>query len=119
MFIALLGGDINPWLIWWVATLGNTLGAGVNWALGRYLMRFQDRGWFPFKIGKLSRAEKWFQRFGKWSLLMAWMPLGGDALTFIAGTMRLNFWVFLSLTAVGKGLRYAFLALAYFGIFNS
>lgn len=118
MFVSLLDGKHSAGLIWIVATTGNTLGAAVNWALGRFFMRFQSRAWFPFTSSKLTRAEKWFKRYGKWSLLMAWMPLCGDALTFIAGSLRLNFWVFLPITAVGKGLRYAFVALVYFGLFD-
>ena len=35
------GGD--PVMLVLVATLGNTLGAVVNWLLGLYLLHFQDR----------------------------------------------------------------------------
>ena len=37
------------------------------------------------------------------------MPVGGDALTFIAGVMQVRFSVFIALTAVGKATRYAIL----------
>lgn len=94
-----------------IATLGNTLGSCVNWCLGRYLLKFQHKRWFPFKEKQLGRAQKWFDRFGKWCLLLAWMPLGGDALTFIAGIMRVNLIWFIVLTAIGKGLRYLFIGL--------
>ena len=57
------GGD--PVALVTTATLGNTLGAVVNWLLGRYLLHFQGR--------------RWFQRYGFWSLLLAWAPVGGDA----------------------------------------
>ena len=98
----------HDWLlIWALATMGNTLGAAVNWALGMYLLHFRDRRWFPFKTHKLERAQKWFQRYGVWSLLLAWAPLIGDALTFIAGAMRVNFWIFFGLTLTGKAARYA------------
>jgi membrane protein YqaA with SNARE-associated domain len=50
-----------------------------------------------------------------WSLLFAWLPIGGDALTFIAGIMRVRFSLFLLLTAIGKGARYAVLYLLYSG----
>lgn len=99
----------DPAMILAVATLGNTLGAAVNWVLGRFLVHYQKRRWFPFKGEQIERAQRWFQRYGVWSLLMAWAPVGGDALTFIAGLMRIRFDVFLVLTAVGKGGRYAVL----------
>lgn len=94
------------WLWIW-ATLGNTLGSAVNWLLGRYCLHFQDRRWFPFKKNKLAKAQGWFQKYGVWTLLLAWAPIGGDALTFIAGVMRVKFWLFFLLTMIGKGARYA------------
>ena len=101
--------------VWLVATVGNSLGSAVNWVLGRYLTRFEDRRWFPFKPESLHRGQAWFQKYGVWSLLFAWMPLVGDALTFIAGVMRVRFSLFLLLTAIGKGARYAMLYLIYSG----
>jgi membrane protein YqaA with SNARE-associated domain len=107
LFAGLLAAGYDPLALWLWATAGNTLGAAVNWVLGRYLLHFQDRRWFPFKPGSLGRAQRWFQRYGVWSLLLAWAPVGGDALTFIAGFLRVRFDLFLLLTAIGKGLRYA------------
>ncbi|MCG7599347.1 DedA family protein [Halomonas sp. McH1-25] len=100
------------WLLLAVATAGNTLGAAVNWALGRYLEHYKDRRWFPFKEKKLGHAQRWFNRFGVWSLLLAWLPVGGDALTFIAGLLRVSFPIFFVLTAIGKGARYLVVLLA-------
>jgi membrane protein YqaA with SNARE-associated domain len=98
------GGD--PFALVAVATLGNTLGAVVNWLLGRYLLHFRDRRWFYFNAAQIDKAQRWFQRYGFWSLLFAWLPLGGDALTLIAGIMKVRLSVFLILVGAGKGLRY-------------
>ena len=98
------GGD--PLLLVIIATLGNTLGAVVNWLLGVYLLQFQDRRWFYFSRDQIARAQGWYRRYGFWSLLFSWMPLGGDALTLIAGIMKLRLWLFLLLVGSGKGLRY-------------
>lgn len=107
LFAGLISAGHDPLLLLAWASAGNTLGSALNWALGRYLLHFQDRRWFPFRVETLGRAQRWFQKFGVWSLLLAWMPVGGDALTFIAGVMRVPFWLFLLLTAIGKTLRYA------------
>jgi membrane protein YqaA with SNARE-associated domain len=99
----------NPWLLLLVATIGNVLGSLLNYVMGRYLLRYQHRSWFPFKADDLQRSERWFQRYGKWSLLLAWAPLVGDALTFVAGIMRVSPALFLLLVTVGKASRYALL----------
>lgn len=105
--VGMLADRPDEWFwIWLVASLGNTLGSAVNWAMGRFLLRYQDRKWFPFKTGSFSRSQKWFQKYGAWSLLMAWAPIGGDALTFLAGVMRVNFVLFWVLTFAGKSGRY-------------
>jgi len=90
-----------------VATLGNTLGAAVNWALGRFCLRWRDRAWFPFSPRQLDRAAGWFGRYGLWSLLFAWAPVVGDPLTFAAGVLQVRFAPFLILVGLGKGARYA------------
>ena len=109
LFAGLLTAGYDPLALLLWASAGNTLGAAVNWVLGRYLLHFQDRRWFPFKADSLSAAQRWFNRWGVWSLLFAWLPIGGDALTFIAGMMRVPFWLFFLLTAIGKTARYAIL----------
>jgi membrane protein YqaA with SNARE-associated domain len=107
LFAGLLLSGHDPFALWAWASAGNTLGSAANWALARFLLRFESRRWFPFRREGLRRAQDWFQRYGVWSLLMAWAPIGGDALTFVAGLMRVRFWLFLLLVAIGKAARYA------------
>ncbi|MBK8972996.1 MAG: DedA family protein [Hahellaceae bacterium] len=100
-----------PWLLIGVASVGNTAGACVNWWMGRYLLHYSDRSWWPIKPKQLETAQRWFQRFGKWSLLFSWLPVGGDAITLLAGILRVRFAVFLALTFIGKALRFSFFVL--------
>ncbi|MEQ9639961.1 MAG: YqaA family protein [Alphaproteobacteria bacterium] len=90
-----------------VATAGNVAGAVVNWLLGRFLMRFQDRRWFPVSSTMIERATGWYRRWGVWSLLGAWLPVVGDPLTLVAGILRAPLPLFLLLVTIGKGARYA------------
>ncbi|WP_439100258.1 YqaA family protein [Congregibacter sp.] len=101
----------DPVMLLLTATLGNTLGAVVNWGIGKQLLRFQSKRWFYFSEGQIERAQRWFQHRGVWSLLFAWLPIGGDALTLIAGVMNVRLPTFLVLVAIGKGLRYGFVLL--------
>lgn len=95
--------------LWLAATAGNTLGSMLNWWIGRGLLHFQDRRWFPVSRPALQRAQERFARWGRWSLLLAWLPVGGDALTFIGGLMRVPLLLFTVLVGIGKGTRYAVL----------
>ena len=108
LLFALLRDGGDPWMLVAVATLGNTLGAVVNWVLGLYILRFQHKRWFYFSQKQISKAQAWFQRYGVWTLLLAWLPIGGDPLTLIAGVMRVKIVPFLLLVGLGKGLRYVF-----------
>jgi membrane protein YqaA with SNARE-associated domain len=99
-----------------VASLGNTLGAVVNWMLGRGVERFRGRCWFPVSAASLDRASGWYRRWGRWSLLLSWAPVAGDALTVAAGVLREPFWSFLLLVAVAKAGRYIVLAAATAGL---
>lgn len=93
-----------------VATVGNVLGSVINWYLGRYLLRFQERRWFPGSGHQLARAQTWYRRYGRWSLLGSWLPVVGDPLTVVAGIMREPFAPFLLLVTIAKGTRYLVLA---------
>ena len=99
-------GGFDMVLLWGVATVGNTLGAMVNWVLGRWCLHWQDRKWFPFKQDDLNKADKWFAKWGVWSLLLSWVPIIGDPITFAAGFLRVNFWLFAILVLIAKGGRY-------------
>jgi membrane protein YqaA with SNARE-associated domain len=109
LLVALSQQGYLAWLLWLVATLGNTLGSCVNWFLGLELRRFQDRRWFPVSPQQLALAQRQFNHYGIWSLLLAWLPVVGDPLTLVAGVLRVRFVPFLVLVALGKGLRYAVL----------
>lgn len=106
----LVTGKWSPLLLVAVASVGNVLGAVVNWALGRGITRFRHRRWFPVGERALERATGWYRRWGRWSLLLSWAPIGGDALTVAAGVLREPFWSFLLLVTIAKAGRYLVLA---------
>ena len=88
------------------ASFGNVLGSVFNWGLGFYARNLTIKKWFPFKETQIERSSKWFSKFGKWSLLFAWVPIVGDPLTFVAGLLRVRFLDFITLVAIGKVSRY-------------
>ena len=98
-----------------VASVGNTLGSLVNYAVGRGL-----GGLAPGRIKgltpeRLARAEAWFSRWGVWALLASWAP-AGDLITVMAGVMRTPLWLFVLLVGLAKTGRYIVLALITAGV---
>ncbi|HEY8963401.1 MAG TPA: YqaA family protein [Alphaproteobacteria bacterium] len=99
-------GDYSPWLLVAVASIGNLLGAIMNYYIGRGIERFRDKKWFPGNETSLARAQSWFNHYGKWSLLLSWVPMIGDALTLVAGLMRVPLPLFMLLVGSAKTMRY-------------
>lgn len=100
-----------------VASAGNVLGSCLNYGLGRMLAQ-SSRVQRLVNPSHRQRAENWYRRYGKWSLLASWLPIIGDPLTIVAGALRESFMVFLALVSVAKAGRYfVLLALhqAWFG----
>ena len=106
----LLTTDIHPVVLVVTASVGNVLGAVVNWWLGRRAEMFKDKRWFPLKPAALEKAQAFYQRYGRWTLLLSWVPFIGDPLTVVAGLMRERLSVFLALVTIAKVGRYSFLA---------
>ncbi|MGE9984685.1 YqaA family protein [Desulfovibrio sp. SGI.169] len=106
----LAAGRKPVWLLIAVATAGNTLGAAVNWLLGRYCLRFQNRRWFPVKKKSMDKAATWYGRYGRWSLLLSWAPVIGDPLTLAAGLLREPFASFILIVGLAKLGRYLVVA---------
>ena len=112
----LAAGSHAPALLILIAGTGNVLGSVVNWLLGRGIERFRDRRWFPVGPAALDRAQGWYRRYGKWSLLLSWAPIVGDPLTVVAGLAREPLPVFLLLVTIAKFGRYAVLAALTLGV---
>jgi membrane protein YqaA with SNARE-associated domain len=98
-----------------VATCGNVLGSALNWLLGRSVERFRHKRWFPVSESKLEKAQQSYLRYGRWSLLLSWVPIIGDPLTVVAGIMREPLWSFLLIVTLAKGTRYLVLTAATLG----
>jgi len=110
VFVALQINDVaHLWLLVAVASIANTLGAFVNYGLGRGVSRWQGRRWFPASPAQIARAERWFSRWGVWLLLLSWAP-GGDGFTVVAGMLRTPIWLFGVLVTIAKTGRYVVLA---------
>ena len=100
-----LGSSAIPALIF--ATIGNCAGVAFNYWLGwkgeEKLLhkRLQKKS--------VDRAYRITQRWGKWSLLLSWLPVIGDPITILAGILRINFKLFVAVAFPLRFLRYLFI----------
>lgn len=108
--VVMLLADYPPAPVLLVATVGNVLGAATSWWLGTQVERFRDRKWFPADNRTFDRARAWYHRYGRWSLLLSWVPVVGGPLTLVAGVMKEPLWSFMLLVGVAKFVRYAAVA---------
>jgi membrane protein YqaA with SNARE-associated domain len=97
------------WLLFF-ATTGNVLGSCVNYYLGlKGEVYLEEKKYI--KKEKMSKYKYYFDRYGGYSLLLSWMPLIGDPITFMAGVLKYNFKYFLVLVLIAKLGRYTLLVL--------
>ncbi|MBD3845326.1 DedA family protein [Bosea sp. SSUT16] len=113
VFIGLLAAkSVDPLALFLTASLANTAGSLLNWWLGRLIAQRGVEA-LPVRLrpdpARLAKAQGWFGRFGWPSLLFAWLPVVGDPLTFVAGTLNFPLGRFILLVLVGKAARYAML----------
>ena len=104
-----LSNSFETYLLLIFASIGNILGSITNWYLGKKIIIFQDRKWFPVSPDQLNRSQKYFQKYGLWSLLLAWVPIIGDPLTLLAGVLNVRFGIFFLLVSISKISRYVFI----------
>ena len=104
---ALLLNGLHPIILVGVATLGNVLGAFLNYAIGLWGGFFLMRKVLKISEDESVKAQQTFKKYGVISLFFAWVPVIGDPLTFVAGLLRINILVFFTLVTAGKFIRYA------------
>ncbi|MFW9603681.1 MAG: YqaA family protein, partial [Trichlorobacter sp.] len=76
------------------------------WFMGRGMTSWYVRRTAGREARGLRRAEQWFQHYGVWSLLLSWVPIVGDPLCLVAGSLRIRLSLFCILVATGKCMRY-------------
>lgn len=94
---------LHPELFWpalLVGTLGNTIGGMISFGMG----------WLLPQTQQLKHVDK-VREHGTPALLLAWVPLVGDALCLAAGWLRLNPWHAALFMLLGKFARYLVIAL--------
>jgi len=104
-----LSNSFETYFLLIFASIGNIMGSITNWYLGKKITLFQNRKWFPVSAEQLESSREYFQKYGLWSLLLAWVPIIGDPLTLLAGVLKVRFGIFFVLVSISKISRYVFI----------
>ncbi len=100
----------NLFFLWLFASIGNTLGSVLNYWLGlKGEIYLEKKGYISTK--KIKSVKVYFNKYGGWTLLLSWVPIVGDPLTFIAGVLNYSFKNFVAIVFLAKATRYAVIAL--------
>lgn len=112
LLVTLVVQGFAPLPVVLVASVGNVLGACTSYVIGVYGSAFLTAKILRMDERDCARAERFFARYGSWSLLLSWLPVVGDPLCVVAGMMKVAFGRFALLVVTGKVARYAAVAWA-------
>jgi membrane protein YqaA with SNARE-associated domain len=110
LLVVLLLQGTDPAAAVTTATVGNWLGAVTTWAIGVWGGPYLIRRVLRVSPSDEVRAERFYNRYGSWSLLLSWLPLIGDPLCLVGGLLRVGFLRFSLLVFTGKLARYVAVA---------
>ena len=97
-----------------VASIGDVLGAIINYYIGRASNVYILRKFI--KEAKLKKAEHLFNKYGPPILLLSWVPFIGDPLTAAAGLFKYQTKLFILYTTLGKTLRFILLYIIFISL---
>lgn len=99
-------------LVWIVATLGNTLGALVTYGIG-YIGDSYFLKHFRGMHAKIHRYADGIQKRGFLYAFFSFLPIVGDVFVLGLGVYRYSIFKSCIFIALGKGIRYLALIMAY------
>jgi len=103
----------NVYILVFVASFGNILGSCLNYYLGLKGEAYLEEKKYLEKKS-IVKYKIFFDKYGAYSLLLSWVPIIGDPLTFVAGVLKYDFKIFLLLVSLAKSLRYILLVYLVF-----
>jgi len=97
--------NFNPLVALTVALGGSLLGAWIGYFLGKKLGR--PAGVKLFGKEKIKKAEIFFKKWGFTGVVLAaFTPIPFKIATWLAGSLKMNFWLFITSSFIGRGIRF-------------
>lgn len=111
--VTLFGGHLSHGLVAYLGialagTIGYLLGSLAGWAIGDYggrpLLEKHGR-WLHLDAARLDRAERWFERWEDWAVLLGRVtPVVRSFISIPAGVFRARLGRYLALTLIGSAV---------------
>ena len=119
---ALLAGalllDYPTWIVILVASLGNTAGGMISFAMGWFCKGSWIEKYLKVKEESLEKARLKVEKYGVLAALLTWLPFIGDVIAIAMGLMRIRpFWTAV-LMFMGNAARYVVVAGVMGALFN-
>ncbi|MBQ0063254.1 MAG: DedA family protein [Prevotella sp.] len=111
VMIALQAAGLDAVTLVIYASIGNTLGSIFNYYMGRFAGAQWVVKYLHVKQQSLDRAKLYVKGHGAWVSFFAFIPIIGSAISIALGMMRANQWITFGGFAIGKIIRYIFLAI--------
>ena len=108
---ALMATGLDPWLLAFYGTIGNVLGALLNYGIGRMGKVEWFEKYLHVKQKDLDRAERFVAGRGAWMGFFAFLPILGSAITVLLGLMRSN--IVITFIAITLGTIFRYIILIY------
>ena len=109
VMVGLMAAGLDPWLLALYGTIGNVLGALLNYGIGRLGKVEWFEKYLHVKQKDLDRAERFVAGRGAWMGFFAFLPILGSAITVLLGLMRSNIVITFIAITLGKIFRYIIL----------
>jgi membrane protein YqaA with SNARE-associated domain len=106
LLVALILHGNDPVLLVLTATSGNFCGACTTYWIGSYGSAFIITKVLRIGDNDRKRAERFYAKYGFWSLFFSWVPIVGDPLCLVGGLLEVGFIRFSLLVLSGKLSRY-------------
>lgn len=116
LLLFFLGIGMNAMLLVIVATIGNTLGGITCFLMGYLADKDMVGRLFRIPEKRMRRADELIQKYGYWTAALSFLPALGEVILVALGIMRVNKYKVIAVMALGKFLRYAFVALSFYGV---
>lgn len=108
--------DFDIYICVIIATIGNTLGSILNYYLGRLGKWEYLEKYLKIKRERTLKLKDKVSKVAWLAALFIWLPIIGDIIAVALGTLKVNIYIVVSFTFIGKLLRYvviAYLSLYY------